>query len=189
MERINRVKGWLDFANKDISCAKHLLGMRPVPLEIVCYHSEQAAEEALKGYLLYQNIEPSQTQDLGRLCSMCLKFDKAFEGLMGPWERLARYCEPIYPFEMQISNNDMKTAIADADRVMAFVLQRLRLPRKLHIRTMNKKSSRKMQQGSNKPDTFIMNSKPKIVPTKLRLSGRQMASTSQTKKLIDSFNF
>lgn len=58
---------------------------------------------------------------------MCLKFDKAFEGLIGPWERLARYGEPVYPSEMQISKNDMKTAIADADRVMAFVFQRLQL--------------------------------------------------------------
>ena len=147
MERINRVKGWLDFANKDISCAKHLLGMRPVPLEIVCYHSEQAAEEALKGYLLYQNIEPSQTQDLGRLCSMCLKFDKAFEGLMGPWERLARYGEPIYPFKMQISNNDMKTAIADADRIMAFVLQRLQLAEEITHKDDEQKEQRENAPG------------------------------------------
>jgi HEPN domain-containing protein len=147
MERINRVKGWLDFANKDISCAKHLLGMRPVPLEIVCYHSEQAAEEALKGYLLYQNIEPSQTQDLGKLCSMCLKFDKAFEELMGPWERLARYGEPVYPSEMQISDNDMKTAIADADRVMAFVLQRLQLAEEIAQNDDEQKEQQKNAPG------------------------------------------
>ncbi|OLN31364.1 hypothetical protein DSOL_2703 [Desulfosporosinus metallidurans] len=119
--------------------------MRPVPLEIVCYHSEQAAEEALKGYLLYQNVEPSQTQDLERLCSMCLKFDKAFEGVMEPWERLARYGEPIYPFEMQISNNDMKTAIADADRIMAFVLQRFQLAEEI---TQNDDEQKEQQENA-----------------------------------------
>jgi len=91
MDKVNIVKGWLDFANKDISCAKHLLGMRPV------------------------------------LCRMCMDIDKTFDKLIEPCGRLARYGEPIYPLEMQISHNDMRTAIADADHVMEFVLQRLQL--------------------------------------------------------------
>ncbi|MDR3584168.1 MAG: HEPN domain-containing protein [Desulfosporosinus sp.] len=45
MDKINIVKEWLDFASKDISSAKYLLDMRPVPLEIICYHCEQAAEK------------------------------------------------------------------------------------------------------------------------------------------------
>ena len=39
----------LDFANKDI-IAKHLLGMSG-SIEIICYHSEQAAEEVVKVFL------------------------------------------------------------------------------------------------------------------------------------------
>jgi HEPN domain-containing protein len=127
MDKVNIVKGWLDFANKDISCAKHLLGMRPVPLEIICYHSEQAAEEAVKGFLIYYNVEPPRTYDLEMLCRMCMDIDNTFDKLIEPCGRLARYGEQIYPLEMQISHNDMRTAIADADHVMEFVLQRLQL--------------------------------------------------------------
>ena len=36
---------WLDFAYMDLSAAEHLLTMRPLPVEIICYHCEQAAEK------------------------------------------------------------------------------------------------------------------------------------------------
>lgn len=29
---------WLDFAYMDLSAAEHLLTMRPLPVEIICYH-------------------------------------------------------------------------------------------------------------------------------------------------------
>lgn len=127
MDKVNVVKGWFDFANNEISCAKHLLSMHPAPMEIICYHSEQAAEGELKGYLIFYNVEPPRTYELGMLCRMCMDIDKTFDELMGPCGRLARYGETIYPLVMQISDNDMKTAIADADRVMEFVLQSLQL--------------------------------------------------------------
>ncbi|SPF52644.1 hypothetical protein SBF1_5970006 [Candidatus Desulfosporosinus infrequens] len=57
MDKTSIVNEWLDFANKDISSAKYLLDMRPVPLEIICYHCEQAAEKALKGYLILHDME------------------------------------------------------------------------------------------------------------------------------------
>lgn len=41
-------KEWLEFAAMDLDSAQFLLGMRPVPVEIICYHCEQAAEKLLK---------------------------------------------------------------------------------------------------------------------------------------------
>ena len=43
---------WLDFAYMDLSAAEHLLTMRPLPVEIICYHCEQAAEKFLKATLV-----------------------------------------------------------------------------------------------------------------------------------------
>ena len=37
-------KEWLEFAAMDLDSAQFLLGMRPVPVEIICYHCEQAAD-------------------------------------------------------------------------------------------------------------------------------------------------
>lgn len=80
--------------------------MHPVPLEIICYHSEQSAEGALKGYLIFHNVELPRTYDLRMICCMCMDIDKTFDKLMEPCGRLARYGEPIYPLQMQISDNE-----------------------------------------------------------------------------------
>ena len=48
---------WLDFAYMDLSAAEHLLTMRPLPVEIICYHCEQAAEKFLKKPRLFNSTE------------------------------------------------------------------------------------------------------------------------------------
>ena len=46
------VQRWLDFAENDLAVAKHLLEtFHPKPLEIICYHCQQAAEKAIKSRL------------------------------------------------------------------------------------------------------------------------------------------
>mgnify|MGYP000858741346 FL=1 len=126
MEKINIVKEWLNFANKDINSAKYLLGMHPVPLEIICYHCEQAAEKALKAYLINRDIEPSRTHDLRLLCKMCADFDESFNEISKQCINLTAFgVQPRYPFELQITDGDVETAIADADSILEFILQRL----------------------------------------------------------------
>jgi len=127
-DKITIVKEWLRFASNDINCAKHSLSMRPVPLEIICYLCEQAAEKALKGYLIYQNVEPPKIHILKLLCKMCTDMDKSFEEITEQCGNLTLYAvQPRYPFEIEITENDMKEAILDADRVLEFILQRLQL--------------------------------------------------------------
>ena len=128
------VKEWLKFASNDINCAKHSLSMKPVPLEIVCYHCEQAAEKALKGYLIYQDIEPPRTHILKLLCKMCTDIDETFEEITEICGDLTLYgVQPRYPFEIDITKNDMKKAILNTDCVMEFVLQRIKLTEEIEF--------------------------------------------------------
>ena len=42
-------KQWLDMADMDLGVAKYLMeNYYPKPLEIICYHSQQAAEKAIQ---------------------------------------------------------------------------------------------------------------------------------------------
>ena len=42
-------KQWLDMADMDLGVAKYLMeNYYPKPLEIICYHCQQAAEKPLK---------------------------------------------------------------------------------------------------------------------------------------------
>lgn len=134
MDKISIVKEWLDFANRDISSARYLLGMNPVPLEIICYHCEQAAEKALKGYLIHQDFEPLRTHDLRLLCKMCADIDKTFDTISQSCVKLTPYgVQPRYPFEIEILDSDMQKAVVDADYVMNFVLQKLQLTEEIAL--------------------------------------------------------
>jgi HEPN domain-containing protein len=126
MDKINIVKEWFGFAEKDIASAKFLLDMRPVPLEIVCYHCEQAAEKALKSYLIYKDSEPLRTHDLKLLCKICSDMDQSFIEISQCCINLTPYgVQPRYPFEIEINDNDMQKAIADADQVLIFIQKKL----------------------------------------------------------------
>ena len=61
---------WLDLAEMDLGAAEYLLGMRPVPVEIICYHCEQAAEKMLKGTLAQFGMEPPKTHDFSSASSV-----------------------------------------------------------------------------------------------------------------------
>ena len=126
MDKSIIVKEWLDFARKDISSAKYLLNMRPTPLEIICYHCEQAAEKVLKGFLIHHDLEPPRTHDLKLLCKTCADLDKTFDDISQSCVNLTAYgVQSRYPFEIEILDSDMQKAIVDADFVMDFILQKL----------------------------------------------------------------
>jgi HEPN domain-containing protein len=100
--------------------------MRPVPLEVICYHCEQAAEKILKGYLIQNNIEPPRTHDLRLLCKMCATIDNTFDEISQSCVNLTPYgVQPRYPFEIEILDTDMQKAIVDADHAMNFTLQKI----------------------------------------------------------------
>ena len=47
------VAKWLELADLDYGVAEHLLGIyHPIPVEIICYHCQQAAEKAVKALIL-----------------------------------------------------------------------------------------------------------------------------------------
>lgn len=73
---------WLDFAHMDLSSAEFLLGMHPLPVEIICYHCEQAAEKFLKAVLIYYGVEAPKTHDLVLLCKLCVQLDQSWEQMI-----------------------------------------------------------------------------------------------------------
>ena len=46
-------KEWLDFASEDLNVAEHLFATyHPLPLEIICFHCQQASEKAVKSIIV-----------------------------------------------------------------------------------------------------------------------------------------
>ena len=115
---------WLDFARMDLQSAKYLLNMYPVPIEIICYHCEQAAEKMLKGALIAMDVDPPKTHDLVLLCKLCSETDSEYLSLLDSCIELTPYgVQARYPAQLELDESDMKSALRESQKICAFVEQ------------------------------------------------------------------
>ena len=113
---------WHELAKMDLAAAEFLLDMRPVPVEIICYHCEQAAEKLLKGVLVCFDIEPPKTHDLVKLCKLCCELDEQFEQLADACIELTPYGVQVrYPSDLELNESDMKCALKECKAIHEFV--------------------------------------------------------------------
>ena len=117
---------WFGIAIDDLEVAKGCLEKYyPPKLAISCYHSQQAAEKSLKGFLTYCDIEPPYTHDLAELCKMCIEHDSEFSQILelcndiNPYSVITRY-----PKEKEITESMAQTAIDQAQEIHAFCLEK-----------------------------------------------------------------
>jgi HEPN domain-containing protein len=115
---------WFNYAANDLAAAEYLAdGMRPIPLEVVCYLCEQSAEKYLKGFLVLNGVVPRRTHDLEELGVEAARFFKGFEDVADGLTVLTSYGVGVrYPFGLEISVDDMKRAIANARSVETVTL-------------------------------------------------------------------
>lgn len=126
MDHKEASKEWLSLADMDYQSAKFLMQMRPVPLEIICYHCEQAAEKMLKGFLVYHNVDVPKTHDLVQLCELCSSISPEFESVSEMCLDLSPYAVQIrYPSHIELEKADMQNALNDCQRVFDFIHERL----------------------------------------------------------------
>ena len=122
MELHELVAEWIKYSKNDLSVAQHLYdNMHPRQLEIICYHSQQAAEKALKAFLVLNDITPPKIHDLNRLCEMCNDINENFSQVVQYCSALNLYSNlPRYPFEIEILDNDAESAIHKATEILEF---------------------------------------------------------------------
>lgn len=119
-------KEWLDFADMDYQSAKFLMQMRPIPLEIICYHCEQAAEKMLKGFLVYHNVDVPKTHDLVQLSELCSGISPEFDEISEICLDLSPYAVQVrYPFHIELEEADMRSALKDCQTVLDFIEKKL----------------------------------------------------------------
>jgi len=113
---------WYRFSIMDFNSANTLNQyMHPKPLEIICYHCQQAAEKMLKGFLVANIIEPPKIHDLPLLCDMCIKIDNNFQALYDICEFLTQYgVQPRYPNEIEIFETDVEKALQSVQTMVEF---------------------------------------------------------------------
>lgn len=67
---VDPVREWITLADQDEASARYLAGMRPMPLEVICFHCQQAVEKTMKAALAKYELEIPRTHDLLELLDL-----------------------------------------------------------------------------------------------------------------------
>jgi HEPN domain-containing protein len=124
MGKINTSQKWLTLAELDLLTAEHLAKtMVPPPLEIICFHCQQAVEKYLKSFITGKGVEPPYIHDLDELCKIGKKYNSSFSNIADSCSSLTEYgVRPQYEYGMEILESDMLLSLKHAKAVKAFML-------------------------------------------------------------------
>lgn len=113
---------WFEFAKRELESAKFLINMYPNPIEIICYHCEQSAEKYLKGYLIKYGNNAERTYDLVLLNNKCKIIDSSFDVIEDECIELVPCGVQVrYPYQLDVTEEDMVSAIQCAKKIEKFI--------------------------------------------------------------------
>lgn len=116
----DEVRGWLKKAVKDLRAAKLLADGQPPLLDVAVYHCQQAAEKALKGFLVAYDVRVAKTHNVQALIEQAEKI----EPMIGTWEEAAARLTPFaflyrYPgVDDEPDEETAREAIDDAETIV-----------------------------------------------------------------------
>lgn len=118
------VAKWLELADLDYGVAEHLLGTyHPIPVEIVCYHCQQAAEKAVKALILYFCIADAipKKHDISYLLDQVKGHIAIDEKYYDYADTLTPYGVAVrYPNELQLEERHARNALYYAGQILAW---------------------------------------------------------------------
>lgn len=120
-DRSSSLREWLEFAESDLEAANALLGNERT-WAIVCFHAQQTAEKALKGYLVWLAVDDiPKTHELRVLSALIAGAGgeaPSDETLVG----LTRYAVSArYPGTRRPDATDARDAVDEARQILEFV--------------------------------------------------------------------
>lgn len=116
-------KKWLEKAHNDLISAYQILKLKDGPTDTVCFHSQQAIEKAIKGYLTYKSIEFTKIHDLVRLLEMVKPALPLLENYREKLDEINSYAVDIrYPdFFEEPTREEAEIATNIADDILTMI--------------------------------------------------------------------
>ena len=93
-------------------------------MDTAIYHCQQAAEKALKAFLVYRDIEFEKVHNLNTLLELCAEVEPSFKELSDAASNLTPYATAYrYPDEFfgEPEKEEFESALQQAERILAFV--------------------------------------------------------------------
>ncbi len=120
------VKEWLDFAKMDLDSAQHLYKtFYPKPLQIICYHCQQAAEKAVKAVIVAKGKPGGMPKmhDLEFLLNQMKNYTDINEELWDYAEALTPYgIEIRYPGGTEVSDEEAELGLKYAYEIYSWAV-------------------------------------------------------------------
>jgi HEPN domain-containing protein len=115
---------WIDLAEQDEASARYLCGMRPMPLEVICFHCQQAAKKLLKAVLAKNGQDIPRTHDLPQLLDLVAVLCPALASLEDLALELNDFSVVVrYPAHIPLENKDAMKALKAVERIRAEILK------------------------------------------------------------------
>lgn len=124
-EALREARDWIARAERDVLIAERAVEAAPILPEMAAYHSQQAAEKALKAFLTANDAPFQRTHELVPLLAACLKIDPTLQPLLGAAQTLSPYATRFrYP------GGPLEPTVSEAEEALRFAREVLELVRK-----------------------------------------------------------
>jgi len=127
-------KRWMDQAEHDLQSARNNLE-KVAFYSDACFMSEQAAQKALKAYLLFKGERYITIHSVQELANLCGQYDRAFEKVVEYGMVLDRYyiptrypdalAPPAVPYK-SYTNEDAVQALRYAEKILQLVRNKIK---------------------------------------------------------------
>ena len=120
---------WMQKADRDLLSAERELSFSDPVTESVCFHSQQAAEKYLKGFLVYHQVFFGKTHRILELLKLCATIGPSFVDELADADSLTDYAVAVrYPdVLLDVGKAEALDAFEMAKKVGQFVLGKMKL--------------------------------------------------------------
>jgi HEPN domain-containing protein len=121
------VRNWLIKAQHDLAAARKLSADPEPYRDVAIYHCQQAAEKAVKGFLVFHDQPFEKKHDVEVLVTLAMRYDEGFSS----WLEAAAYLTPYatefrYPGDvLDPELDEFEQALEAANGIYSFVLSLL----------------------------------------------------------------
>ena len=124
--RDEEAREWLAIAARDLRVSELALGDSPPLIREALYHAQQAAEKALKAFLIWHGRPYPRTHDIHRLLDLCTPIDASLDQALSDAVDLTEFAVRFrYPGEDQPAPEEARVWLETARRVVAEVRRRI----------------------------------------------------------------
>ena len=118
---------WLLKAANDLRAAEVDLGAEPPLIEDALFHSQQAAEKALKAFLTFHNVPFRKTHNLEEIGEVCLSIGQSLKNGIDEAVPLTEYAWAFrYPgIIISVDSTEVQTALKISRKLFRVILDRL----------------------------------------------------------------